>query len=145
MTHLTTKSMAELWAALLVTALSLLPSEVRADLQDGLVLYYQFEGSGNEVRDNSGHGHVGKLTGSVRTDDSKFGKGVEFPDPQARIWVRGRPGLVAEEAFSVAFWINPTVLTAFGFDRVLMRPEQYNVDFVNKLMGLEVFSGGAWN
>ncbi len=37
------------------------------------------EGNGKTVRDASGNGHVGKITGSLKWVKAKFGTGLEFP------------------------------------------------------------------
>lgn len=114
-----------------------------ADLDDGLVAYYPFEGSGKQFEDAGENGLDGNLQTAKRERQGKFGKGLLFANKNAQAQVPRSPVLVVKKDFSVAVWVFPTKLDFAGENRVVFT-DQYNLDLLRGGGRLDLFSGGAW-
>jgi hypothetical protein len=73
-------------------------------LPDGLVAHWRLdEGRGTVVKDSSGNGHDGQLSGGTWIEDARFGDGVRF-GAEDTIVVPGFPA--ATQNWSVSVWIR---------------------------------------
>ena len=118
-------------------------SLIGADLDDGLVAYYPFEGSGQQFEDAAENGLDGNLQTAKRERQGKFGKGLLFANKNAQAQVPRSPVLVVKKDFSVAVWVFPTKLDFAGENRVVFT-DQYNLDLLRGGGRLDLFSGGGW-
>ncbi len=114
-----------------------------ADLDDGLVAYYPFEGSGQQFEDAGENSLDGNLQTAKRERQGKFGKGLLFANKNAQAQVPRSPVLVVKKDFSVAVWVFPTKLDFAGENRVVFT-DQYNLDLLRGGGRLDLFSGGGW-
>lgn len=114
-----------------------------ADLDDGLVAYYAFEGSGQQFEDAGENSLDGNLQTAKRERQGKFGKGLLFANKNAQAQVPRSPVLVVKKDFSVAVWVFPTKLDFAGENRVVFT-DQYNLDLLRGGGRLDLFSGGGW-
>ena len=118
-------------------------SLIGADLDDGLVAYYPFEGSGQQFEDAGENSLDGNLQTAKRERQGKFGKGLLFANKNAQAQVPRSPVLVVKKDFSVAAWVFPTKLDFAGENRVVFT-DQYNLDLLRGGGRLDLFSGGGW-
>lgn len=118
-------------------------SVVFAGLEDGLAGYYPMEGNGDKLKDFSGNGNDGRISGAQRTD-GKFGKGLQFSQIDHNAVIPHSDSLNVEEEFTVAVWVKPDVLRD-GENRVVYKHNQYNLDLFNGRGRLEVRSNEAWH
>jgi hypothetical protein len=94
---------------LMLGLISIYSGPVRADLNDGLVAYYPFDGNAN---DQSGKGNDGVLQGNVNFASDRTGRqnsAANFDGVSAVIEVKDSPSLdsiEAQNAVTVASWIN---------------------------------------
>ena len=114
-----------------------------ADLDDGLVAYYPFEGIGQQFEDAGENSLDGNLQTAKRERQGKFGKGLLFANKNAQAQVPRSPVLVVKKDFSVAAWVFPTKLDFAGENRVVFT-DQYNLDLLRGGGRLDLFSGGGW-
>ncbi len=114
-----------------------------ADFDDGLVAYYPFEGNGQQFEDAGANNLNGNLQTAERERKGKFGKGLLFPDKNAKAQAPRSPVLVVKKDFSVAAWVFPTKLDFAGENRVVFT-DQYNLDLLRGGGRLDLFSGGGW-
>ena len=114
-----------------------------ADLDDGLVAYYPFEGSGQQFEDAAENSLDGNLQTAKRERQGKFGKGLLFANKNAQAQVPRSPVLVVKKDFSVVVWVFPTKLDFAGENRVVFT-DQYNLDLLRGGGRLDLFSGGGW-
>ena len=113
------------------------------EFDEGLVVYYPFEGRDDTIRDAGGGEIDGYLQTSVRENRGKFGRGLRFPDKNAQARVPANPALTVEKDFTVAAWVFPTELDFTGENRVVFT-DQYNLDLLRGGGRLDLFSGGGW-
>jgi len=116
-----------------------------ADIDDGLVLHYEFEGDGDVLIDTTGNGFDGSLGTATRTDDGLIGKGIEFTSPDHYADAAIAEGLVATDAFTASVWAKPIELNPDGENRVIYKHDQFNLDLQYGRGRLEVHSGGRWH
>ena len=116
-------------------------SLIGADLDDGLVAYYPFEGSGQQFEVAGENSLDGNLQTAKRERQGKFGKGLLFANKNAQAQVPRSPVLVVKKDFSVAVWGFPTKLDFAGENRVVFT-DQYNLDLLRGGGRLDLFSGG---
>ena len=114
-----------------------------ADFDDGLVAYYPFEGNGQQFEDAGKNNLDGNLQTAEREREGKFGKGLLFPNRNAKAQAPRSPVLVVKKDFSVAAWVFPTKLDFAGENRVVFT-DQYNLDLLRGGGRLDLFSGGGW-
>lgn len=118
-----------------------------ADFEDGLVLYYPFEGHGNEIDDVSGENNHGKLHTAEREADGRWGRAIRFDEPSLGAEIPPSPSLLVEDGddgFTVSFWVYPEEFDFNGENRAIYRHQQYNVDLLVGRGRMEVRIGGAW-
>jgi len=103
------KSPASIWRGVvfiaLVVGMMAMGRVAWADLNDGLVAYYPFEGSAN---DESGNGLDGTVNGAILTED-RFGNAhsaYSFDGNSSSIVVSSSSSLNPVDQLSIAFWIN---------------------------------------
>ena len=78
-----------------------------ADITSGLVAYWKMDdGSGTTVKDSSGNGHDGTFVGSPTWVAGKYGGGLQGNNSGFNATFNFAP-----TNFTVAFWINPQVLS----------------------------------
>ena len=76
-------------------------------LDDGIVVYYPFDGSCDDV---SGNGNNGNPEGSVQYVTGKFRQAVYFDGKGDKILVDDDASIeFGNEAFSVSFWVRTSV------------------------------------
>jgi hypothetical protein len=95
----------KLVACMVVFSLGLFVGPAHADLNDGLVAYYPFNGNAN---DESGNGNHGTVHGATLTED-RFGKidSAYHFDGNSYIVVPSSPSLESpSDQYSVAVWAN---------------------------------------
>lgn len=120
------------------------------DFEEGLVLYYPFEGSGEEqITDISGEENHGEFKMAVRTKEGKFGKALEFATHHDGAEIPDSPSLLVEsegEGFTVSFWVYPIEwnVEGNGENRAVYRHMQYNVDFFRGGGRFHVQKNNAW-
>lgn len=64
------------------------------------------EGDGKTVKDASGNGHVGKITGSPKWVKAKFGTGLEFPGDDSGYIVVDSTKKLELETLSIEAWVK---------------------------------------
>jgi hypothetical protein len=101
-------------------SLILAPSVMAAEFE-GLILYFSFDaGSGDTVKDDSGAGNDGEITGAEWSNNGKYGRCLEF-DGASFVEVASSDSLEGlVEEMTVAVWINPT-LTGSGWQGVVTK------------------------
>ena len=79
--------------------------DIKAKEEPSLVLYFSFdEGSGKEVKDLSGTGNDGKLVGSPKWIDGKYGKALQMTGEADHVEVAHSDSLVFEEGITYMAW-----------------------------------------
>ena len=114
----------------------------------GLVAAYSFnEGSGTQVGDASGTGHVGAISGATWSTQGKFGGALSFDGVNDWVTVASTPLLNLTTGMTLEAWVFPTATTG---TRDILIKEGSNVDIYNlygrNWQGLpetNVFVGGA--
>ena len=141
---------ATLAALAIVIAISLFFSisvMAQANFEDGLVVYYPFEGNGNVITDASGEGNHGDLLTAKREAEGKFGKalrfnavmdGAETPDSASYLITK------TDEGFTCSYWVYPEKLDFSGENRAVFRRRQFNLDLLKGNGRLEVQVAGGW-
>ena len=117
-------------------------TSVWADLDEGLVAYYPMEESGVVLRDASGNGNDGKISGPKRAD-GKFGDGLRFTASDQNAVVPHARSLAVKEEVTVAYWLKPAFV-GHGENRVVYKHDSYNIDFFNGHGRFHILTGGAW-
>lgn len=117
------------------------------DFEEGLVLYYPFEGSGDEMTDMSEENNHGALTDAIRTEDGEglFGKGIEFPTfLDGTVIPDSESLLVTESGFTGTAWVYVTELNFGGNreNRVIFVHHQINIDLLLGKGRMDVHDGG---
>ena len=80
---------------------------IHAAVDEHTVAVWLFEeGSGKTVRDASGNGHVGKITGSLKWVKAKFGTGLEFPGDDGGYIVVDSTKKLELETLSIEAWVK---------------------------------------
>ena len=96
-----------------------------AEVQDeGLILYFSFdEASGNTVKDETGGGNDGLITGAdIATDEVVHGDGSLFCDDGGDgVTVESFPALENYQDNSYLFWLNFTVPGTGGWDQIIAK------------------------
>ena len=82
-------------------------SPALAQLDEGLVGYYRFDGAGDTLRDATGNGSDGVLVGAKRTLHGRFGKALEF-DTRTGAELPDTLALMAKDEFTTGLWVKPT-------------------------------------
>ena len=112
---------------LFAVALLILGSTITtyAQVQDeGLILYFSFdEASGNTVKDETGGGNDGLITGAdIATDQSVHGGGSLLCDENGdSVTVESFPALENYQDNSYLFWLNFTVPGSGGWDQIIAK------------------------
>ena len=110
-------------------------STASAELDDGLVAHYPFEGSDNALEDASGMGNNGDIGSAQRVDDGKFGKAIRFVNNTANASVPGSESLTFEGDLTVAAWIHPEALSTGDtwpdFENRVIFTDQLNLDVLH--------------
>ena len=114
-----------------------------ADLNDGLIAYYPFEGSGPVLEDASGNGNDGRLLSAERAE-GKFGGGIRFPATTSHAFVRLSRSLTIRSDLTVSAWIRPESLNLHGENRLIFT-DQFNLDLLRGRGRLDLLSGGKWH
>jgi hypothetical protein len=79
-----------------------------------VIAYWNFDEGDGPVRDVSGKGHDGVLTGALRRPDGRFGgciqslPGWPVEDAHHAVVVSNAPGLSPAKAFTIELWVCPT-------------------------------------
>lgn len=94
-----------------------------ANVNDGLVAYYTFDG---DLNDSSGNGNNG--SGTVEFEDAKFGKGV-FLDGSNYVTVKDNDSLDLTEDFTFAVWLYKE------------ESDQFNIPILRKGKSDDFFKG----
>ena len=132
-------------AAALVLLLGEWVSHAPAALEDGLVGYYQFEGSDDVLKDSSGNENHGENLSAERANDGKFGKGLRFKTNQQKAEIPESDSLlVKNHEFTVAFWAFPEKFDPAGENRAIYKHQQYNVDLLNGGGRMEIRVANGW-
>ena len=116
--------------------------------QSGLLAAYSFnEGSGTQVGDASGNGHVGAIAGAVWSPQGKFGGALSFDGVNDWVTVASTPLLNLTTGMTLEAWVFPTATTG---TRDILIKEGSNVDIYNLyarngqgLPEANVFVGGS--
>ena len=116
-----------------------------ADLNDGLVAYYPFNGNAN---DESGSGNPGTVNGATLTTDrfGNAGSAYSFDGVDDLIEVPDNPMFHFTDQMTVAAWVNPSEISGlhtivnkwYSMDSYMLHIENDNFNFV------VVFPGGEW-
>lgn len=64
------------------------------------------EGSGNEIHDASGNGHIGEFFGDPEWDDGRFGKGIRFNGASDHIEVPDPDHKLTPKNITMVAWVN---------------------------------------
>ena len=83
----------------------ILSSYSRVDRNTVAVWLFE-EGAGNTVRDASGNGHDGKITGKLNWVDAKIGIGLEFPGDASGYIVVNSTNKLELETLSIEAWVK---------------------------------------
>lgn len=75
-----------------------------ANLTDGLVAYYPFDG---DTTDATGHGLNGVPEGMYSYSAGKYGQGIFFQGWETRVTVPESPPLDTFDQFTLSVWVNP--------------------------------------
>lgn len=119
----------------------------QTNFEEGLVIYYPFEGNGNVITDKSGEGNHGDLFTAKREAEGKFGKAVRFdavidgaetPDSASYLITK------KDEGFTCSYWVYPEKLDFAGENRAVFRRRQFNLDLLKGNGRLEVQVAGGW-
>ena len=128
--------------------LSVPVSNVSAQLDDGLVAHYPFEGSGNALEDASGTGNNGDVGSAQRVDNGKFGKAIRFANNTDNAVVPGSESLTFEGDVTVAAWIHPDALSTGDtwpeFENRVIYTDQLNLDVLHAKGRFEIKNPNAW-
>lgn len=142
--------MAMFAALAMVMAISLYLSKhvmAQAKFEDGLVVYYPFEGDGDIITDKSIEGNHGDLFTAKREAEGKFGKalrfdavtdGAETPDSASYLITK------KDKGFTCSYWVYPEKLDFAGENRAVFRRRQFNLDLLKGNGRLEVQVAGGW-
>jgi len=116
------------------------------DFDNGLVLYFPFEGSDEAITDESGSDNHGEFVGALRTDEGKFGKAIEFPTHLDGATIPDSPSLLVTDGFTASVWVYATKFNLHGNreNRVIKRVDQYTIDLLLGKGRMEVRTNGAW-
>ena len=110
-------------------------STASANLEEGLVAHYPFEGSDNALEDASGMGNNGDIGSAQRVDDGKFGKAIRFANNTDNASVPGSESLTFEGDVTVAAWIHPEALSIGDawpeFENRVIFTDQLNLDVLH--------------
>ena len=110
-------------------------STVSANLDDGLVAHYPFEGSDNSLEDASGTGNNGALGSAQRVDNGKFGKAIRFANNTDSASAPGSESLTFEGDVTVSAWIHPEALSTGDtwpeFENRVIFTDQLNLDVLH--------------
>ena len=123
---------------------------------DGLVLYFPFEGDDNDqITDMSGAENHGEFSADMfpagqpasRASEGKFGKALEFVTHMDGALIPASPSLAVTndgEGFTVSLWAYPIVwnFEGPGENRAVYHHMQYNVDFFRGGGRFHVFQDG---
>lgn len=113
------------------------------EFDEGLVVYYPFEGRDDTIRDAGGGEIDGNLQTSIRENRGKFGRGLRFPNKNAQARIPANLALTVQKDLTAAAWVFPTNLDFGGENRVIFT-DQYNLDLLRGGGRLDLFSGGGW-
>ncbi len=123
-------------------------STASAQLDDGLVAHYPFEGSDNTLEDASGTGNNGDLGSAQRVDDGRFGKAIRFANNTDSASAPGSESLTFEGDVTVAAWIHPEALSTGDawpeFENRVIYSDQLNLDILHAKGRFEVKNPDAW-
>ena len=131
------------WSLPMAAAFAFVTTSIAA-IDDGLVLYYPFEGDGDALVDSSGNGFDGLLGSCIRSEDGLVGKALQFASRTDSASVSEDPALAATDGFTVSFWLMPTDLDFSGENRVCYKHDQFNIDLLRGEGRIEARSEGAW-
>ncbi|MDE0504199.1 MAG: hypothetical protein OXI86_08990, partial [Candidatus Poribacteria bacterium] len=127
---------------MIIAVILVLP--VSADLEDGLIGYYPFEGKDKVLRDETGNGNDGQIITAKRTRDGKFGDGLLFDEQSHSAVIHKTERLTVEKEFAVSFWVKPKKLDHAGENRAIYKDGQYNIDILSGAGRIEIRVGGVW-
>ena len=113
------------------------------EFDEGLIVYYPFEGRDDIIRDAGGSEIDGNIQTAVREHWGKFGRGLRFPNKDAQARIPANLTLTVQNDFTAAAWVFPTMLDFGGENRVIFT-DQYNLDLLHGGGRLDLFSGGGW-
>ncbi|HIE28050.1 TPA: LamG domain-containing protein, partial [Candidatus Poribacteria bacterium] len=92
--------------ALLIAGMVILFTSVGETVKAEQVLWYAFEGSGDIVKDVSGNGNDGTITGAKRVP-GKFGKGISIGKKDEYVEIPDVLQQKANPAGTILFWFKP--------------------------------------
>ena len=87
-----------------------LPTDAAVDKNTVAVWLFE-EGEGKTVKDASGNGHDGKISGILNWTKAKFGKGLEFPGDDTGYIVVDSTKKLELETLSIEAWVKVQKLT----------------------------------
>jgi len=101
-------------------------STAMSQQEDALVGYWSFEdGSGDEVKDQSGNKNDGAIKGDAEWIDGKFGKALEF-QPGSYVEIPDSDSLKGMDAYTIAMWVKINNLSA-DWNHLLERDGSYGL------------------
>src|SRR5207302_4382816 len=113
----------------------------------GLVGAYSFnEGAGTSVRDGSGNGNVGTISGASWTSAGKYGNGLSFNGTSALVTVNDSGSLHLTTGMTLEAWVNATTVSSAWRDVIYKGRDNYFLEGTsdnNKLPGGGATLGGA--
>ena len=127
---------------MIIAVILVLP--VSADLEEGLIGYYPFEGKDKVLRDETGNGNDGQIITAKRTRDGKFGDGLLFEIQSHSAVIHKTERLTVDKEFAVSFWVKPKKLDHAGENRAIYKDGQYNIDILSGAGRIEIRTGGVW-
>ncbi|MDP7620163.1 MAG: hypothetical protein QF652_07975 [Dehalococcoidia bacterium] len=133
-----------LWYAVSLTLVFAWTPMVLADVGEGLVLYYPFNGDGDVLIDESGNGFDGELNSAVRSDEGLSGGAIDFPDRETFSSIPAEEGLTVTAGFTLSLWLKPSDLDFDGENRVSYKHQQFNMDLLQGKGRFEIRSDGGW-
>lgn len=139
---------AMLAAIAMVMAVSLFfCARLMANFEEGLVVYYPFEGDGIVITDKSGEGNHGDLLTAKREAEGKFGEALRFDAVMDGAETTDSASYLItkkDEGFTCSFWVYPEKLDFAGENRAVFRRRQFNLDLLKGNGRLEVQVAGGW-
>ncbi len=94
-----------------------------------MVAAYNFdEGSGATVRDASGNGNTGTISGATWTSSGKFGNALVFDGVRARVSVPDATSLHLTTGMTLEAWVNPATLPHAARDVIYKGNDTYYLE-----------------
>ena len=95
----------------------------------GLVAAYGFnEGTGTTIRDISGNGNNGTISGATWTTSGKYGNALVFNGANALVTVNNSASLQLSTAMTLEAWVNPLVVSNDWQDVIYKGNDNYYLE-----------------